>query len=210
MPTRTSDQNKYLHGAWNALCDICGFKFKSVDLKKRWDGMMCCKDDWEARHPSDTITTPKSESSPPWTRGETNKIQVLDDPQFVDSSEWNLTVYDGTVTAVFSNGQVTLTSTGVGHVLTLNATLDGNSSISTSDKIIQGKTYDWYFGVESVGGTGTAKLYLENEIVWQHTDGTGDRSGTYTALSNSEYAGLILITGNVTLVLNYFYLWTDA
>lgn len=45
------DQNTYHHGTYNAICDVCGFKFKALDLKKRWDGAMVCDDDFEERHP---------------------------------------------------------------------------------------------------------------------------------------------------------------
>jgi len=70
MATRTSDQNTYKHGSWNAICDVCGFKFKQEDLKKRWDGFMVCKEDWEPQHPSDKYRSPKQEPPLPWTRPE--------------------------------------------------------------------------------------------------------------------------------------------
>ena len=68
MVTRTKDQNTLSLGDYNALCDVCGFKFKSCDLKKRWDGYMVCKEDWESRHPSDFFRAPKEDTSVPWTR----------------------------------------------------------------------------------------------------------------------------------------------
>lgn len=43
----------YKHGDYNAICDVCGFKFKGSQLKKRWDGMRVCEEDWEMRHPMD-------------------------------------------------------------------------------------------------------------------------------------------------------------
>jgi len=45
----------YAHGDHNALCDVCGFKFKASELKQRWDGLMCCQQDWEPRHPQDFV-----------------------------------------------------------------------------------------------------------------------------------------------------------
>jgi len=53
MPTRTKDQNTLYIGDWSADCDRCGFTFKASDLRKTWDGLYVCKDDWESRHPSD-------------------------------------------------------------------------------------------------------------------------------------------------------------
>ncbi len=58
----------YKHGDWNAVCDSCGFQFKASQLRKRWDGFMVCKDDWEARHPLDFIKTPRERISTPWAR----------------------------------------------------------------------------------------------------------------------------------------------
>lgn len=68
MPTRTKNQNTLSLGDYNALCDVCGFKFKSCDLKKRWDGLMVCNEDWEPRHPSDFFRAPKEDTSIPWSR----------------------------------------------------------------------------------------------------------------------------------------------
>lgn len=58
----------WIDGEWNALCDECGLKFKSGDLKKRWDGLMVCREDWEPRHPQDFIRVITDEKPLPWTR----------------------------------------------------------------------------------------------------------------------------------------------
>lgn len=56
-------------GDWNAICDVCGFKFKASRLKERWDGLMVCKEDFEVRHSSDYYRAPIGEESKvPWTR----------------------------------------------------------------------------------------------------------------------------------------------
>lgn len=60
----------YKKGVWNCLCDVCGFQFKSSDLRKRWDGFMVCDADWEMRHPLDLIKIARESPSPPWTRSE--------------------------------------------------------------------------------------------------------------------------------------------
>jgi hypothetical protein len=52
-------KNHLLLGNWNALCDSCGRKFKALDLKKRWDGLMVCQEDYENRHPSDFLRVQK-------------------------------------------------------------------------------------------------------------------------------------------------------
>jgi len=47
------NQNTYIHGSHNELCDVCGFKFKTEDMHTRWDGLRTCHDDFEERHPMD-------------------------------------------------------------------------------------------------------------------------------------------------------------
>jgi len=37
-------------GDYNCICDSCGRKFKASTMRKRWDGMFVCKDDYEIRH----------------------------------------------------------------------------------------------------------------------------------------------------------------
>jgi len=60
----------YKPGQWAAICDVCGFKFKNVDLKRRWDGVMVCSEDWETRHPMDFIKAPNPQRKLPWARPE--------------------------------------------------------------------------------------------------------------------------------------------
>jgi hypothetical protein len=55
-------------GNWNALCDSCGRKFKALDLKKRWDGLMVCKEDFELRHPSDFLRVQKEKITVEFSR----------------------------------------------------------------------------------------------------------------------------------------------
>ena len=44
-------QNWLKLGDYNAVCDSCGRKFKASTMRKRWDGMFVCKEDWEPKHP---------------------------------------------------------------------------------------------------------------------------------------------------------------
>lgn len=58
----------YKPGQWNAICDRCGFKFKSDELQKDWQGLMVCKDDFETRHPQTYIKVTTEKAFPEWTR----------------------------------------------------------------------------------------------------------------------------------------------
>lgn len=61
-------KNHLLLGNWNSLCDSCGRKFKALDLKKRWDGLMVCKEDYELRHDQDFLRVQKEKIAVPWSR----------------------------------------------------------------------------------------------------------------------------------------------
>ena len=63
-------ETTFKHGDWNAICDVCGFKKKASELRKRWDGRMVCEKDWEPRHPQDLIRSKPDDESVPWTRPE--------------------------------------------------------------------------------------------------------------------------------------------
>lgn len=76
-------------GDWNGSCDVCGFKLKASQLKKRWDGLMVCKEDWEPRHPMDFYRAPiGTESKVPWTRPEPVDSEV--DVTFTGSTTTDL------------------------------------------------------------------------------------------------------------------------
>ena len=57
---------------YNVLCDVCGFKKKASQLKKRWDGFWVCLEDWELRHPLDFYTTPNDTHRLPYYRPDDN------------------------------------------------------------------------------------------------------------------------------------------
>lgn len=61
---------------YNALCDVCGFKKKAKDLRKRWDGYMVCKEDWEPRHPLDFYRTRNDNHILPFIRPDNDGINV--------------------------------------------------------------------------------------------------------------------------------------
>ena len=60
----------YVKGDWIADCDVCGRKYKASQLEQRWDGLMCCPDDWEIRQPQDFVRGVADIQAPPWLRSE--------------------------------------------------------------------------------------------------------------------------------------------
>lgn len=61
---------RYDKGDWEALCDVCGRKYKASKLKQRWDGLMCCPQDWEIRQPQDFVRGVPDPQLVPWVRDE--------------------------------------------------------------------------------------------------------------------------------------------
>jgi hypothetical protein len=62
--------SRYDRGDWIADCDVCGRKFKASQLLQRWDGLMCCEDDWEIRQPQDFVRGVADTQIAPWLRPE--------------------------------------------------------------------------------------------------------------------------------------------
>lgn len=93
--------NHYKSGVYNALCDVCGFKFKSDELQKRWDGVMVCRLDMDSRHPQDYIKAPKPERPLPWTRPE-GADQEVD----VDYIATSIGIQDTTIPSGHNNGSL--------------------------------------------------------------------------------------------------------
>lgn len=61
---------------YNANCDVCDRTFKSNELKKRWDGLIVCGDDWETRHPSDFLKVRNDTHKLPFIRDEVFKMRA--------------------------------------------------------------------------------------------------------------------------------------
>ena len=62
--------SKYDRGDWKALCDVCGREYKASQLTQRWDGLMCCHQDWEIRQPQDFVRGVDDNQTVPWSRPE--------------------------------------------------------------------------------------------------------------------------------------------
>lgn len=56
-------------GSWNVICDVCGFKYKAEDIRKRWDGLYVCKEDFELRHPQDFVKGIEDKQNVPFSNG---------------------------------------------------------------------------------------------------------------------------------------------
>lgn len=71
----------YIPGAWNVICDRCGFEYKNGKLRKEWTGLMVCSgtgtnECWESRHPQETLKAKKDKQTPAWVRPGAPDIDV--------------------------------------------------------------------------------------------------------------------------------------
>ena len=65
-----SIQGIYSRGSWNTICDVCGRQYKANDLRKRWDNLMVCNQDFEERQPQDFVRGVADTQAVPWARPE--------------------------------------------------------------------------------------------------------------------------------------------
>jgi hypothetical protein len=71
------NNTRYVPGQWNVHCDVCGFKFKSGQIRKRWDGLMVCSADWETDHPQKYIKVNETSQIVPYVRKESSDYQFI-------------------------------------------------------------------------------------------------------------------------------------
>lgn len=59
-------RDEYVHGAWNVLCQRCGQKLKSHQLRKEHTGLRVCRDCIDPRHPQEFVRGRADRQAPPW------------------------------------------------------------------------------------------------------------------------------------------------
>jgi hypothetical protein len=60
----------YIAGDFWRICDRCGFKVRSSETSRTWDGLYVCREDFETRHPQDFVRGRKDDQSVPDPRPE--------------------------------------------------------------------------------------------------------------------------------------------
>lgn len=63
-------------GKWLVLCQVCGLKKTNDQIRKRWDGLLVCQDDWEPRHPQEFVRPRPDDQSVPFTNPEPADVFV--------------------------------------------------------------------------------------------------------------------------------------
>jgi hypothetical protein len=63
---------------YNVICDVCGFKYKNTEVRKRWDGLIVCEADYETRNILDFYKPKNDVHTLPFTRPETGDDGAFD------------------------------------------------------------------------------------------------------------------------------------
>lgn len=66
----------YISGDPWKICDVCGFRYRASQTKKRWDGLIVCFADHEERHPQDFVRGRVDNQNVPDPRPESATIGV--------------------------------------------------------------------------------------------------------------------------------------
>ena len=113
-----------------ALCDICKFEYPAKELRQRWDGKWCCKEDWEARHPMDFYRAINDVHELPFIRSNVSDKNLSWTPTYA-----NLTVtLNGGETQQNNDGNYNLSNLPTVPQTAGNATIDFiKNSISQND-----------------------------------------------------------------------------
>ena len=66
-------------GDYNAICDVCGRKFKFSRLRQKWDNTWACEQDWEPRQPQDYLKGIMDNMSVPLSRPDPPNLFIQDE-----------------------------------------------------------------------------------------------------------------------------------
>lgn len=115
--------NRYVPGAWNAICDVCGFEFKSTELKDRWDGQKVCEQDWEPRNILDFYKPILDHQAVAWSRDDVSLSSY-----FVANVTGNVSLSAATIAA---NGyKIIIDLTGGAGVVTITLPVTTSSQFA--------------------------------------------------------------------------------
>ena len=139
-------------GSYNALCDVCGLKYKASELSRRWDGAMVCEKDFETRHPQEFVRARRDNPKLPFIR-----------PDMDDS-----VTFAGTISLINAAGDLENTSK-----YTTREDSSSNSVITAITYLVLGSTttysagnWTWTLPVTNGGiaAEGVAELVAKNKL----------------------------------------------
>lgn len=80
-------QSDYLaEHQWNVLCHVCGFKKKSSEIRKQWDGILACLECYTPRHEQDFIRGRRDRQKVPFSNPQSQTPTFVTGDIYVDDS----------------------------------------------------------------------------------------------------------------------------
>lgn len=70
-------QTYFKSGSWNVVCQVCGRRYKSDQIRKRWDGLLVCSEDYEERNILDFQRTQPERQDVPYQNNEPTDEFIL-------------------------------------------------------------------------------------------------------------------------------------
>lgn len=80
-------RDRYVKGTHNALCDLCGFKFKRNEMRLNWKHQLVCREDYEQKHPQLTILPRYDRQAVRDARPRQGEVTNADDPISPDNTD---------------------------------------------------------------------------------------------------------------------------
>lgn len=132
------NKNYYISGSWNGICDVCGQKHKASNLKKRWDGLIVCPDDYEERHPQDFVRAKQDKITVPFTRPRPTDVFV---PQnWTEHTVEQLIVHDDNIETISEWYRDITDSVNSFDTLVLNIIVNIDDTVTTTESFDYLKT----------------------------------------------------------------------
>ncbi|GAF77397.1 unnamed protein product, partial [marine sediment metagenome] len=124
--THRSDGDGFIPGDWWLVCDVCGFDYRSSDMKERWDHAMVCTECWEKRNEQEGVRGIAEKIAVPIAR------PVPDDNNLIKS--WTNSTYE---TFETTDSQITeaVNSAGNGSARSNDTTVASGTNYSISSTL---------------------------------------------------------------------------
>jgi len=180
-------RDRFKLGANNVICDRCGFKKKSFEVRKEWTGFYVCKECWEPRHPQDFVRGRRDRQVPYVNRPEPADVFITTDLTLTITG-FGATVF-GTFDVTFTFSE-SVSDFVVGDITVTNGTAGSFSGSGTT-----------YTAKITPTAAGTVTVSLLAGVA------TGDSSGTQNVLTSEstnfvETDALLLQNGDNVLLQN--------
>lgn len=163
-------QDYWKPGTWKSVCAVCGFQMKADQLRKRWDGVYVCDEDWEPRHILDFFKTRPDHQSVPWSQHDSS---VVTGYVGITSSDSPYTIDATTVVALdidATGGNITVILPAANYATGSGQLLEFYRSDTTSHTVtIQRAGSDTINGGTSITLAGQNQLRLQTDDVSRWT-----------------------------------------